>query len=153
MWAYRRMLKISWMERKINSSILAVLNVETRLAVVCKQRILRFFGHIIKRDGSSLEKLIIEGKIEGKRSRGRTPMRWIDQIKTVTGYPLEEAIRSGENRELWKEIVANVNWSTDGSPNFRFWKMDLRRKNLVLALFCRFSIVGVLIISVNSSGN
>ncbi|KAL4113049.1 hypothetical protein QTP88_016750 [Uroleucon formosanum] len=63
MWAYRRMLRISWMERRTNSSILAVLNVETRLAVVCKQRILRFFGHIIRRDGSSLEKLIIEGKI------------------------------------------------------------------------------------------
>jgi hypothetical protein len=109
MWAYKRMLRISWKEKRTNSSILAVLNVETRLAVVCKQRILRFFGHIIRRDGLSLEKMMIEGKIEGKRSRGRTPMRWIDQIKTITGYPLEEAIRSAENRELWKEIVANVN--------------------------------------------
>jgi len=36
-------------------------------------------------------------------------MRWIDQIKTITGYPLGEAIRSAENRELWKETVANVN--------------------------------------------
>ncbi|KAL4149349.1 hypothetical protein QTP88_003311 [Uroleucon formosanum] len=73
--AYRRMLRTSWMERRTNCSILAMLNIETRLAVVCKQRILRFFGHIIRRDESSLEKLVIEGKIEGKRSRGRTPMR------------------------------------------------------------------------------
>ncbi|VVC41174.1 Hypothetical protein CINCED_3A024703 [Cinara cedri] len=109
MWAYRRMLRIAWMERRINFSIQAVLNVKTRLAVVCKQRILRFFGHVIRRDGSSLEKLTIEGKIEGKRSRGRTPMRWIAQIKTITGYPPEEAIRSAENRELRKEIVADVN--------------------------------------------
>jgi hypothetical protein len=43
-------------------------------------------------DGSSLEKLMIEGKIEGKRNRGRILMRWIDQIKTITGYPLREAI-------------------------------------------------------------
>jgi hypothetical protein len=76
---------------------------------VCKQRILRFFGHIIRRYGSSLEKLMIEEKTERKRSRGRTPMRWIDQIKTITSYPLVEAIRSAENREFWKEIVANVN--------------------------------------------
>jgi len=61
--------------------------------------------HHIRRNGSSLEKLIIEGK----RSRGRTPMGWIDQIKTITGYSLGEAIRSAENRELWKGIVANVN--------------------------------------------
>jgi len=77
---------------------------ETRLAVVCKQRILRFFGHIVRRDESSLEKLVIEGK----RSRGRTPMCWIDQIKAITGYQLREVIRSAENREIWKRIVANV---------------------------------------------
>lgn len=94
--------------------------------MVCKQSILRFFGHIIiRRDESSLEKLVIEGKIEEKRSRRRTPMRWIDQIKAITGYPLGEAIRSAENREIWKGIVATSN---DGSPNFRFWKMDYRRR-------------------------
>jgi len=52
---------------------------------------------------------MIEGKTEGKRSRGRTPMHWIDQIKTISGYTLEEAIRSAENREFWREIVINVN--------------------------------------------
>lgn len=36
-----------------------------------------------------MEKMIIEGKIEGKRSRGRTPMQWTEQIKTITSYPLE----------------------------------------------------------------
>jgi hypothetical protein len=36
MWAYRRMLRISWMERRANLSILVMLNVETRLAVMCK---------------------------------------------------------------------------------------------------------------------
>jgi len=50
--------------------------------LVCKQRVLRFFGHIIRKDGSSLEKLMIERKIEGKMGRGRTPMR-------SHGYPLE----------------------------------------------------------------
>ncbi|KAL4112861.1 hypothetical protein QTP88_016581 [Uroleucon formosanum] len=109
MWTYRQILRISWIERRTNFSILVMLNVETRLAVMCKQTTLRFFGHIIRRDRSSLEKLMIKGKIEGKISRGRTPMRWIDQIKTITGYPLREAIRLAENRELRKEIVANVN--------------------------------------------
>jgi len=77
--------------------------IETRLAVVRKQRTLRFFGHVVRRDGSSPEKLMTEGKTERKRSRGTTPMRWIDQIKTATGYPLGEAIRTAENRELWPE--------------------------------------------------
>ncbi|KAL4098550.1 hypothetical protein QTP88_023137 [Uroleucon formosanum] len=107
-WTLKRMLRIFWMERRTNCSILAMLNIKIKLAVVCKQRILRFFGHIIRRDESSLEKLVTVGKIEGKRSRGRTPMRWIDQIKAITGYLLGEAIRSAESREIWKGIVANV---------------------------------------------
>jgi hypothetical protein len=39
---------------------------------------------------------MIEGKIEGKRSCGRTPMHWIYRIKTITGYHLREA----ENHDL-----------------------------------------------------
>lgn len=91
-----------------NITILDMLNVEIKLVVVCKQKILRFFGHISRRDGSSMEKLMIGGKIEGKRSRGRTPMRWIYQIRIISGYTLEDVIRSEGNRELWNEIVANV---------------------------------------------
>jgi hypothetical protein len=52
---------------------------------------------------------MIEGKIEGKRSCGRIPMRWIVQIKAITGYLLGEAIQLAENREFWKETVANIN--------------------------------------------
>lgn len=85
-----------------------MLNVKIRFAGVCKQKILRFFGHIIRRNRSSLEKMIIEEKIGEKRNQRRTPIRWIDEIKHITGYLLEEAIRPAENRELWKEIVANI---------------------------------------------
>lgn len=66
--AYRWMLKTFRMERRTNRSILAMLNAETRLTVVCKEWILRFFGHVIRRNGSSLEKLMIERKVEAKRS-------------------------------------------------------------------------------------
>jgi len=112
------------MERKTNFSILVMLNVETRLAVVCKQRILRFFGHII-RDRSILKKLMIEEKIEGKRSRGRTPIRWIDKIKTITGYLWEKPFHRQKTVSFGKEMLS---MSTNGSSNFRFWKMDLRRR-------------------------
>jgi len=58
---------------------------------------------------SSLKKMIIEGKIKKKKSGERTPMHWIDQIKTIIGYPLKDAIRLAENCKRWKEIVANLN--------------------------------------------
>jgi len=57
---------------------------------------------VIRRDG--IEKDIIQGKVEGKRSRGRPPIRYIDQIKNLTQISMSENIRNTENREFWRNI-------------------------------------------------
>ena len=46
------------------------LRIKQRLSSECYQRILRFFGHITRRQGDNLEKLVVQGKVEGTRSRG-----------------------------------------------------------------------------------
>ena len=40
---------------------------------------LQYFGHLIQR-ADSLEKMLILGKIEGRRRRGRQRMRWLDGV-------------------------------------------------------------------------
>ena len=40
---------------------------------------LQYFGHLMRRTGS-LEKTLMLGKIEGRRSRGRQRMRWLDGV-------------------------------------------------------------------------
>ena len=40
---------------------------------------LQYFGHLMRRT-DSLEKILMLGKIEGKRRRGRQRMRWLDGI-------------------------------------------------------------------------
>ena len=40
---------------------------------------LQYFGHLMRR-ADSLEKILILGKIEGSRRRGRRRMRWLDGI-------------------------------------------------------------------------
>ena len=40
---------------------------------------LQYFGHLIRRAGS-LEKTLMQGKIESSRRRGRQRMRWLDGI-------------------------------------------------------------------------
>ena len=49
-----------------------------------KKRKLWLFGHI-KRHPGSLEKIIMEGQVEGKRSAGRPHITWEDSIKTWSG--------------------------------------------------------------------
>ena len=40
---------------------------------------LQYFGHLMRRAGS-FEKTPLQGKIEGRRRRGRQRMRWLDGI-------------------------------------------------------------------------
>ena len=40
---------------------------------------LQYFGHLIQRI-DSLEKTLMQGKIEGRRRRGQQRMRWLDGI-------------------------------------------------------------------------
>jgi hypothetical protein len=99
------MLRISYMKKRTNISVLDMLKIKVRLEMIYKQRITRFFGHIIISNGLSLRQMIFKRKIE-KGIRGRTPKRWIDHIKT---NPLKDVIKLTENRKCWKEIVANFN--------------------------------------------
>ncbi|CAH2233033.1 jg719 [Pararge aegeria aegeria] len=58
-----------------------------------------------KRDNDSIERLVVQGRIEGTRSRGRSPMRWADQIKAAVAVPLYECARKAAAREEWRRIV------------------------------------------------
>jgi hypothetical protein len=60
------------MERRTNASIMEELKVPNRLSTFVNKRMLQFFGHVVRRDGENLEKIIMEGKVEGRRPRGRT---------------------------------------------------------------------------------
>lgn len=86
-------------------SILQELGIKQRLSSIVQSRILTFFGHISRRDNTSVERLVVQGKVEGTRPRGRSPMRWTDQIKTALDGPLHECTRRATVRDEWRRIV------------------------------------------------
>lgn len=100
MWVYRRILRIPWTARRTNESVLQELSIDTRLITNINRNILRYFGHISRRK-EGMERLIVEGKVEGRRSRGRSPSRWSDQIKNITGLSLPEASHTAQDRDKW----------------------------------------------------
>jgi len=70
--------------------------------ITIQSQILKFFGHVIRKDG--IEKDIIQGKVEGKRSRSRPSIRYKDQIKTLTQMSMSDNIQNTENREFWRNV-------------------------------------------------
>lgn len=108
MWCWRRMLRVSWNQFRTNKSILEELGIKQRLSSIVQARILTFFGHVIRRDNVSIERLVVQGKVEGTRPRGRSPMRWTDQVRTAVDVPLHVCSRKAAVREEWRRIVKSV---------------------------------------------
>jgi len=75
-----------------------------------KARKLANSGHTMRKQGSCLEKEIMQGTTPGARRQGRPRTAWMDNIKTWTGRPVEESIRMTEVRES-----TSVVWPTLGS--------------------------------------
>ena len=79
LWCWRKLLRVPWMAKRSNQSILKEINPEYVLEGLMLKLKLQYFGHLIQRVNSS-EKILILGKIEDRRRRGQQRMRWLDGI-------------------------------------------------------------------------
>jgi len=62
----------------------------------------------MRKQGSCLEKEIMQGTMPGARRRERPHTAWIDNIKTWTGLPVEETITMKKDIDEWKTYVHDV---------------------------------------------
>ena len=67
LWCWRRLLRVSWIAKRPNQSILKEISPEYSLEGLMLKLKLQYFGHLMQRN-NSLEKTVMLGKIEGKRS-------------------------------------------------------------------------------------
>ena len=68
---------------------------------------LQYFGHLIQRV-NSLEKTLVQGKIEGKRSRGQQRMRWLDDIINSIDMNLSKLQVIVKDKQAWHVAVHGV---------------------------------------------
>ena len=84
LWCWRRLLRVPWIAKSSNQSILKEINPEYSLEGLMLKLKFQYLGHLMQR-ANSLKKTLMLIKTEGKRRRRWQRMRWLDSITNSMG--------------------------------------------------------------------
>ena len=106
-WTLRRILKISWANHKTNDEVLTMAKCRRSLLNNIMKRKLQYFGHIARKN--SLQKVLLEGKLNGKRQRGRPRRMGMGDTKGWTNKrSYAECVRGAQDWISWRAMTADL---------------------------------------------
>lgn len=104
MWFYRRLLRVSWTEKRTNENILDELNKTLELLGLVKRRKMKCFGRAMRHQSYHIMKLVAQGNIEGKRCQGIPLTCYMDNITKrikLSGRKYSDGACISKYHQIW----------------------------------------------------
>ena len=101
-----------WKEMKSNAEVLKMIGLKnTELVLSIKKKKLAYYGHV--RRHHFLQKLVLEGKVDGKRGRGRRRKSWTGNVSEMTKMSKAQCSVKALDRSEWRTMVSNLYAETE----------------------------------------